>query len=171
VKILKDKNVSVAINPRSNMKLGNGFANVQKLLDAGINICLGTDGSGSNNTQNMFQEMQFASLVYKGSEKKAKCVDAVEVLKAATVGGAKALKMEGEIGVIKEGALADIIIIDTDSYHFMSPGSFEANLVYSAHSDCVDSVICNGRLIMKDRVVPGEKEILDKARKMLHKLI
>lgn len=66
IDILRKHGVSVAINPRSNMKLGNGFSRVQKLMDAGVNICLGTDGSGSNNTQNMFQEMNFASLVYKG---------------------------------------------------------------------------------------------------------
>ena len=74
------------------------------------------------------------------------------------------------IGKIEEGALADLLIIDTDNYSFLSPGSFLANLIYSAHSDCVDSVICKGRFVMRNRVVPGEKEILKEARRILKKL-
>ena len=86
-----------------------------------------------------------------------------------SVNPAKALGLN--LGKLEEGALADIIIVDTDTYHFMSPGSFEANLIYSAHSDCVDSVICNGRFVMKNRVVPGEKEILAQAKKYLNKIL
>lgn len=172
VKILKEKNVSVAINPRSNMKLGNGFANVQKLLDAGINICLGTDGSGSNNTQNMFQEMQFASLVYKGSAKKAKCVDAVEVLKAATIGGAKALKMEGEIGVIKEGALADISILDLNVPEFVPRNDLVSALCYSANGSEVKTVLVNGQIVMEDGQILtfDEDEVYKKCNEIVDRL-
>ena len=92
-----------------------------------------------------------------------------EILDMVTVNPAKALGLN--IGRLEKGALADIIIIDTDNYHFMSPGSFEANLIYSAHSDCVDSVICNGRFVMRNRAVPGEKEILAQAKKYLNKII
>ena len=63
--------------------------------------------------------------------------------------------------------MADILIINTDNYSFMSPGSFEANLIYSAHSDCIESVICDGRFVMRDRVVPLEKEILEEAEKRI----
>ena len=172
MKILKEKNVSVAINPRSNMKLGNGFANVQKLLDAGINICLGTDGSGSNNTQNMFQEMQFASLVYKGSAKKAKCVDAVEVLKAATIGGAKALKMEGEIGIIKEGALADISILDLNVPEFVPRNDLVSALCYSANGSEVKTVLVNGQVVMEDRQILtfDEDEVYKKCNEIVDRL-
>ena len=86
----------------------------------------------------------------------------------ATVNAGKALGLN--IGKIKAGALADILIVDTDNYNFLSPGSFEANLIYSAHSDCIDSVICNGKFIMQGRAVPGEREILDEARKVMYKL-
>ena len=85
---------------------------------------------------------------------------------AANAGKALGLK----IGKIEEGYLADILIVDTQNYNFLSPGTFEANLVYSAHSDCIESVICNGRFVMKDRVVPGEQEILAEARKVMFKL-
>ena len=75
------------------------------------------------------------------------------------------------IGRIEEGALADILIVDTENYNFISPGSFEANFVYSAHSDSIDSVICNGKFIMRNRVVEGEKQILADARVALQKLM
>jgi 5-methylthioadenosine/S-adenosylhomocysteine deaminase len=117
----------------------------------------------------MLEAMKTSAMVQKAWRGDSSAMPLNELIAMATENPAKVLGLD--IGRLEEGALADIIIIDTDSYHFMSPGSFEANLVYSAHSDCVDSVICNGRLIMKDRVVPGEKEILDEARKVLHKII
>ena len=92
-----------------------------------------------------------------------------ELMSMATVNAGKALGLN--IGRIEEGALADMLLVDTENHNFLSPGSFEANLIYSAHSDCIDSVICGGKFVMRNRVVPDEKEILDKARKMLHKLI
>ena len=92
-----------------------------------------------------------------------------ELITMATSNGGKALGLN--LGKIEVGALADLVIVDTDTYHFMSPASFEANLIYSAHSDCIDSVICNGRFVMKNRIVPGEKDILTEARKYLNKII
>jgi 5-methylthioadenosine/S-adenosylhomocysteine deaminase len=172
IKILKDNNVSVAINPRSNMKLGNGFAAVQKLLDAGVNVCLGTDGSGSNNTQNMLQEMQFASLIYKGSAKKAKCVDAEDVLEAATVNGAKALKMDGKIGVLKEGALADIAILDLNVPEFVPQNDLVSALCYSANGSEVKTVLVNGEVVMEDRKILtfDEKEVYEKCNEIVDRL-
>ena len=86
----------------------------------------------------------------------------------ATVNGAKALGIDS--GRIAEGAVADINIIDTDNSFFLSPGPFLANLVYSSHSDCIDSVICNGRFVMRHREIPGEHEIIAEARKVISKL-
>ena len=79
-----------------------------------------------------------------------------------------ALRFDG--GRIAEGAVADINIVDTDNSFFLSPGPFLANLVYSAHSDCIDSVICNGKFLMRHREIPDEKEILTEARKVLAKI-
>lgn len=150
IKLLKEKNVSIAINPRSNMKLGNGFAPVPQMLEAGLNLCLGTDGSGSNNTQNMFQEMNFAALIYKGKEKKAKCVDAADVLRFATTGGAKALQMENKLGIIKVGALADLILLDLGVPQFIPHNNIVSGLVYSANGSEVRTVLVNGRVVMED---------------------
>ena len=73
-------------------------------------------------------------------------------------------------GRVEEGALADLLIVDIEGYEFLSPASFLANFVYSAHSNCIDSVICNGKFIMRGRVVEGEKEIIENARKQMNRL-
>ncbi len=172
IKILKEKNVSVAINPRSNMKLGNGFAPVKKFQDAGLNICLGTDGSGSNNTQNLFQEMQFASLVYKGDEKKAKCIDAEDVLRFATINGAKALKMSDKLGEIKEGALADIILLDLNVPEFTPENNLVSALCYSANGTEVKTVIVDGQIVMEDRKILtlDEEKVYQECNKIARRL-
>ena len=170
VEILGRRGVTCVHNINSNLKLASGYKfRYNELRDAGANVCIGTDGCGSSNNLDMLEAMKTSAMVQKAWRGDSSAMPLNELIAMATENPAKVLGLD--IGRLEEGALADIIIIDTDSYHFMSPGSFEANLVYSAHSDCVDSVICNGRLIMKDRVVPGEKEILDEARKVLHKII
>lgn len=153
IRIMKEKNVSVALNPKSNMKLGNGFAPAEKMLDAGVNICLGTDGCGSNNSQNMFAEMNTAALIYKGAARKAQCISAQDVLKFATVNGAKAIGHEGELGEIKEGALADVIILDTHTPEFHPANNSVSGLVYSATGREVETVIINGKIVMENRKI------------------
>ena len=76
-----------------------------------------------------------------------------------------------KIGKIEQGYLADILIVNTQNYSFLSPGSFEANFVYSAHSDSIESVICNGKFIMRNRVVPNEDKIIAEAKETLKKLM
>ena len=142
--------VSVALNPKSNMKLGNGFAPAEKMLEKGVNLCIGTDGPGSNNTQNMFAEMNTAALIYKGANKKAQCISANDVLKFATVNGAKAVGKEGELGIIKEGALADIIILNLNEPEFQPENNIVSGLVYSATGREVETVIVDGEILMED---------------------
>ena len=151
IQLMKEKDVSVAVNPKSNMKLGNGFMPAEKMLEAGVNLCIGTDGAGSNNTQNMFAEMNTAALIYKGANKKAQCISAQDVLKFATVNGAKAIGMEGRLGILKEGALADIIILDINTPQFFPSGNLVSALVYSATGREVETVIVNGEPVMENR--------------------
>ena len=92
-----------------------------------------------------------------------------ELSAMAGVNGAKALGINA--GRIEVGALADLLIIDVTGYQFLSPAKFLANFIYSAHSDCVESVICDGKFIMRDRVVPGEEQILSDARRVLTKIL
>lgn len=172
IEILREKGVSVAINPRSNMKLGNGFAPVDKMLAAGVNLCLGTDGDGSNNTQNLFQEMNFASLVYKGNTGRAKCVDAEDVVRFATIGGAKALGMDGLLGVVAEGALADLILIDLTEPEFVPRNNLVSALCYSANGSEVTTMMVNGEVVMEDRKILtfDEEEVYERCNAMAKRL-
>lgn len=172
IRIMAEKNVSVALNPKSNMKLGNGFAPAQKFLDAGINVCLGTDGCGSNNSLNMFQEMNAAALVYKGATREAQCVSAEDVLKMATVNGAKAIGREGELGEIREGALADLILVSLNEPQFIPANNIVSGLVYSSRGSEVDTVIVDGRVLMENGKLTtiDENRVYDEIRKIAARL-
>ena len=170
VEILGRRGVTCVHNVNSNLKLASGYKfRYNELRDAGANVCLGTDGCGSSNNLDMLETMKTAAMIQKAWREDSAAMPISEIVDMVTVNPAKALRLE--TGRIEEGSLADIIIIDTENYHFMSPGTFEANLIYSAHSDCVDSLICDGRFLMKNRVVPGEKDILAQARKVLNKIV
>lgn len=170
VEILGRHGVTCVHNVNSNLKLASGYKfRYNELRDAGVNVCLGTDGCGSSNNLDMLETMKTSAMVQKAWRGDSSAMPINEIIDMATVNPAKVLGLES--GKIDEGALADLIIVDTDSYHFISPGSFEANLIYSAHSDCVDSVICDGRFVMKNRVVPGEKKILEEAGKCFNRIM
>ena len=170
VRILGERGVTCVHNVNSNLKLASGYMfRYNELRDAGANICLGTDGCASSNNLDMLETMKTSAMIQKAWREDPSAMPLDELVAMATVNAGKALGLE--IGKIEEGALADLLIIDTQNYNFLSPGSFEANLVYSAHSDCIDSVICDGEFVMRERVVPGEKEILAQAQKVLNKII
>ena len=172
IRLMAEKNVSVALCPKSNMKLGNGFAPAQEMLDAGVNVCLGTDGCGSNNSLNMFREMNAAALVYKGATRQAQCVGAADVLKMATVNGAKAVGHEGELGIIKEGAIADLVLVNLEEPQFMPANNIVSGLVYSATGSEADTVIVDGRVLMENRKLTtiDENRVYEEIRKMAARL-
>ena len=166
IRILGERGVTCVHNVNSNLKLASGYRVLyNELREAGANICLGTDGCASSNNLDMLETMKTSAMIQKAWREDPSAMPLNELIDMATANGGKALGLD--VGRIKAGALADILIVDTQNYNFLSPGSFEANLVYSAHSDCIDSVICNGRFIMRGRVVPGESEILAEARKVM----
>ena len=169
IRILGERGVTCVHNVNSNLKLASGYKFLyNELRDAGANICLGTDGCASSNNLDMLETMKTSAMIQKAWRDDPSAMPLNEVMEMATINAGKAFGLN--IGKIEAGALADILIVDTDNLNFISPGTFEANLIYSAHSDCIDSVICNGKFIMQNRVVPGEKEILAQARKVLSKL-
>ena len=170
IEILGKRGVNCVHNVNSNLKLASGYKFLyNELRDAGANICLGTDGCASSNNLDMLETMKTSAMIQKAWRDDPTAMPLPELMDMATVNAGKALGLN--IGKIEEGALADILIVNKEGYNFISPGSFEANLVYSAHSDCIESVICNGRFIMRDRVVPNEEKILEEARKTLKKLM
>lgn len=151
MEILKKYNVSPVHNPSSNLKLGSGIAPVQKMLEKGINVCLGTDGAASNNNLNMMEELHLAALLHKGANHDPLATSAKDVIKMATVNGAKALGFEGEVGEIKEGLKADIILIDTNKPHLTPLRDIDTAVVYSAAASDVDTVIVDGKILMQNR--------------------
>ena len=156
-------------NINSNLKLSSGYKFLyNELKERGVNVTLGTDGNGSSNNLDMRETMKTAALLQKGWREDPTALPLNELMDMATVNGAKALGID--TGEIKEGKLADINIIDIDNYAFTPNINFLSNLVYSANSSCVESVICNGKFVMKNRVVEGEKEILEKVNSIYKKL-
>ena len=169
VEILGRHKVNCVHNINSNAKLSSGFRfRYDELRDAGANVCLGTDGASSSNNLDMLETMKTSALFQKAWREDPSRMPLHELMDAATVNGARALGLE--TGEIREGAIADLSIVDTDNSAFLSPGSFLANLVYAAHSDVISSVIARGRFVMRNRVVPGEDEILTEARKVLKQI-
>ena len=169
VEILGRHKVNCVHNINSNAKLSSGFRfRYDELRDAGANVCLGTDGASSSNNLDMLETMKTSALFQKAWREDPSRMPLHELMDAATVNGARALGLD--TGEIREGAIADLSIVDTDNSAFLSPGSFLANLVYAAHSEVISSVVARGRFVMRDRVVPGEDEILTEARKVLKQI-
>lgn len=146
--VFAQKKVSVLHNPTSNLKLGSGIARIPDMLKKGINVALGTDGTASNNNLDMFEEMHLAALIHKGVTQDPVVVNAREVLKMATQNGAMALGLEGKTGLLKEGYLADITIIDRDKIHYTPYKNPLSALSYSTQSLDVDTVIVQGKVLL-----------------------
>lgn len=153
IDILRRKNVSVVTNPASNMKLGNGFAPIGKMLEKAVNVCLGTDGAASNNSLNMFHELSLLTLIHKGTGKTPQCISAKEGFRIATINGAKALGLEKEIGSIETGKKADLAILDLNVPSLTPRNNLIAGLSYSANGSEVDTVIINGQITMEHRKI------------------
>ena len=153
IAILKGKNVSVVTNPASNMKLGNGFAPIGKMMEMGVNVCLGTDGAASNNSLNMFRELGLLTLIHKGVNKTPQCISAREGFRIATINGAKALGLEEETGSIVAGKKADLAILDLNTPSLTPRNNLIAGLSYSANGSEVETVIIDGKIVMENRKV------------------
>lgn len=151
--ILKGKNVSVVTNPASNMKLGNGFAPVSAMLEKGINVCLGTDGAASNNSLNMFHELNLLTLIHKGVKKTPQCISAKEGFRIATINGARALGLEKETGSLEAGKKADIAILNLNTPSLTPRNNLLAGLSYSANGSEVETVIIDGKITMENRKI------------------
>ena len=170
IELLAARGVHCIHNINSNAKLSSGYKFLyNEMRDAGINLCIGTDGCASSNNLDMLEAMKTSALFQKAWREDPKALPLEELLAMATVNGARALRLNA--GKLEEGALADINIVDTDNSFFLSPAPFLANFIYSAHSDCIDSVICGGRFVMRHREIEGEKEILEQARKQITRLL
>ncbi len=151
IEILKSANVNVAHNPTSNLKLGSGIAPIPAMLEAGLNVALGTDGAASNNNLNMFEEVHLAALIHKGAAQNPELVTAKQAFMMGTVNGIRAIGFGSESGVIKTGMRADIILLDIDKPHLHPLNNPHSAVVYSAQGGDVDTVIVDGTILMEKR--------------------
>jgi len=149
--ILAKENVGVGHCPQSNMKLASGVAPVPAMLKADVAVGLGTDGAASNNDLNMWEEIDTAAKLHKNHTGDPKVVNAEQAFEMATIRGARALHLDKIIGSIEAGKRADIAIVDLDSLHQTPFYNIYSALVYSTKASDVDTVIINGRIVMKGR--------------------
>lgn len=149
IKMLAETGTHVAHCPTSNYKLASGICRVPDLLDAGVNIGLGTDGAPCNNSNDMFQEMKLAGILHKAVTYNPKVVPAETVLEMATINGAKALGLEHEIGSLEIGKKADFVAINTNSVRIRPWFSPVSAVVYCATGSDVDYVVVDGKILVQ----------------------
>jgi 5-methylthioadenosine/S-adenosylhomocysteine deaminase len=171
MELLRKHNVKIVHNPTSNMKLAAGRMPYEELKKVGLysNIALGTDGCASNNNLDMFEEMKIASLVHKAGSGDPTNMSAQEAFELATTHGAHVFRLNS--GVIAEGKLADIVLIDLNNVQIVPNHNLISNIVYSANGSCVDTVLCDGEILMEGRRVEGEEEITEKAQEVAYELV
>jgi 5-methylthioadenosine/S-adenosylhomocysteine deaminase len=160
-------NVKSSHNPAAAMKV-LGFAKVPEMLKKGVVVSIGTDGAPCNNRMDMMDEMYLTALIHKGRTLNPKTVPAETILEMATINGAKTLLQENEIGSLESGKKADMIVINPRGIGSIPMHDPISNIVYSMHSTNVESTMCDGKWVMKDRKITfvSEEEILNEAEKM-----
>jgi 5-methylthioadenosine/S-adenosylhomocysteine deaminase len=170
-RLLCESQAKVLHCPSSNLKLGSGIAPIWKLHQAGIPISLGADGAACNNNLDMFQEMRLAALLQK-SLHGPEAMPAATVLEMATLGGAKALGLDREIGSLEIGKRADVIVVDLKNLHSTPHVDPVSAVVYSARSSDVEACLVDGRMLMKDKelLTMDREKILRKSENQFRKL-
>ena len=149
MKILAESKTNIVHCPSANLKLASGIAKIPRLIDMGANIGLGADGAPCNNNLNIFMEMRLAALIHKPFSGPT-TMPAEKVFELATLGGAKAMGLEKEIGSLEVGKKADIVVIDLSSWHTQpeSAAGVYAHLVYQVQASDVYATIIDGKIVM-----------------------
>lgn len=153
ISTLAKRHVGVGHCPQSNMKLAAGAAPVPAMLKAGVAVGLGTDGAASNNDLNLWEEIDTAAKLHKFTSKDPTVINAREALEMATIGGARAIHLDKEIGSLEAGKRADLIIVDLESAHQTPVYNVYSELVYATKASDVETVIINGKVVMQNRRV------------------
>lgn len=170
ISILADNKVKIVHNINSNLKIASGYMfKYKEMKEAGLTISLGTDGCASSNNLDMIETMKTTSMIQKAWRGDPTILPLKELFELTTINAADSLGLNA--GVIKEGALADLSIINLNSVAFTPNINFMANLIYSANGSCIDSVICDGKVLMKNRVVEGENEIIENVNRIYKSLL
>lgn len=172
IRELAKEDVYVSHCPVSNLKLGCGIANITQMQEEGICVSLGTDGQGSGSNLDLFETMKYTALLQKGVQENPKLLPAYEVLKLATINGAKALNMDKTIGSLEEGKLADIIILKAEEVITQPINNLISEIVYNMKGSNVDTVIINGKIVMQDRKLNqiNEQEVYQKCNTIINRI-
>ncbi|MDH5594196.1 MAG: TRZ/ATZ family hydrolase [Gammaproteobacteria bacterium] len=172
IKLVAENGTHVVHCPESNLKLASGYCPVQKLMDTGVNVALGTDGNASNNDLDMLGEMKTAALLAKAVADNAGAMNAFQTLKMATLNGAKAMGLDNEIGSLVKGKAADITAIHLDNIETQPLYNPVSQIVYSAGREHVTDVWVAGKHLLKDKTLTtlNIKTILEKAHNWAKKI-
>lgn len=163
IRAFADAGATAVLNPTSNLKLSSGIPPIPVLLAGGVKLALGTDGASSNNSLDMHAEMKLAALVAK-VQGSAETLPAQAALDMATRNVARAYGLSDGTGEIREGAPADCLLVDLRNERMVPCHDLVSNWVYSADATAIDTVICAGRILMRNRHVDGEEEIVKEAQ-------
>ena len=166
IALLKECETSVSHNPVSNMMLGDGVAPVVEMLRQGVTVALGTDGAASNHSQDLFDTIKAASLLQKVHHRNAGAIKPYDVLRMATIGGAKALGLGAICGTIEPGKTADLILVNLDTLHNQPINDLASQIVHCAKASDVQTVMVHGEVLMRDRHLlrHDENQLLESAR-------
>lgn len=173
IESIRDMDVNISHCPVSNLKLGCGIAKINYMLEKGINIALGTDGQGSGSSMDLFEVMKYTALLQKGMLEDATKMNSYDILKMATINGAKALGLDDEIGSIEVGKKADIILIDTTSLLATPKNNLISQIVYNIKGSDVDTTIIDGNILMENKTLKNTKleEIIKKCEEISQNIL
>ncbi len=155
VALVAERGAHIAHNPQCNMKIASGTAPITSYIEAGVNCAIGTDGVCSNNDLDMWDEMRTGAFLQKLSTGHATAMPAYQMLKMATVNGAKAIGRQGELGIIKEGALADIILLDISRPHYRPIHNIASAVLYCSKAADVATVMVDGEILVDNYTLLG----------------
>jgi 5-methylthioadenosine/S-adenosylhomocysteine deaminase len=165
IALLKKTDTKVSHNPESNMKLASGVAPVPKMLNNGITVSLATDGCASNDNLDMFEAMRMAALMQKVSNLDASILSSYDVLRMATIDGARALGSADSIGSLEAGKKADLMLVNLESVHLRPLNDIVNTLVYCANGGDVDTVMVDGKIVVRNHAIKtiDEKALIEEA--------
>lgn len=169
LQLIKDSGTTVAHCPTSNFKLNSGQMNLQKYLDKGLHVTLGTDGVASNNSLSMMSEMKIAALCGKNTANSVLSAKVDDIWHMATRQGFQAFNIDA--GLIQEGKLADFFLVDLNNQFLIPNHNLISNMIYAADSSCITDVFCDGKVVMRNKQIPHEQEIVDEFRKTTDDLL
>lgn len=162
IELLAETGTHVVHCPESNLKIGSGIAPIAAMLEKGINVCIGTDGAASNNDLDILGELRTAALLQKGSNRNPELLTTKQALEMGTINGAKAYRLENDLGSLEKGKKADLVIINFDKPHLTPVHNPAANLIYSSGKSDVETVFINGKLQLEN----GQLTVIDEEQIM-----